>query len=247
MDFLKEMKEKARLRASLIRDVSLKQALPIISFKDALLSSGISIIAEIKYATPAEGALGLKEDPSTLAQHYQGLGASAISCLTEPEYFLGDIEYIPQIKNSCTLPVLIKDFIVDTRQIALGRSKGADAFLLITEMLEPDELETLYAFGKSLKMNALVEVHSYEGLEMAINLGAEIIGINSRDLKTLKVIPGRHEQMIKDIPKKMVKVAESGISSNKRLLELASLGYDAALIGRAMVNASTRQDMFSCG
>ncbi len=246
MDFLSKMKEKARARASLIKGTD-GANIPVRSFKQALLCPSISIIAEIKYATPSEGALGLKEDPSTLAQHYQALGASAISCLTEPEYFLGDIAYISQIKNSCTLPILMKDFIVDTRQIALGRSKGADAFLLITEMLESDELEALYSFGKSLSMDALVEVHSYEGLKKAIKIGAEIIGINSRDLKTLKVIPDRHEQMVKDIPKEALKVAESGIGSSKRLLELASLGYDAALIGRAMVNANTRGTLFSCG
>lgn len=246
MDFLTQMYKRAKYRASLMGDRP-STDIPVIPFKPALLGHGISIIAEIKYATPSEGSLGIKEDPSTLAGIYEESGASAISCITEPEFFAGDLSYISQVRSRCELPILMKDFIADERQISAGRNRGADAFLLITEMLSLKELEGLYTFGKGLGMDPLAEVHTKEGMGKALEIGAEIIGVNARSLATLEVIPDRHEEMIVDIPGCVIKVALSGITSRKGLIRLMGLGYDAALIGRALADAKSRKEIFSCG
>jgi len=243
--FLTHLYELSKERARFLEEMEKLPALPIRGFKQVL--KDMAIIAEIKYATPAEGELGLTHDPADLAREYEFLGAAAISCLTEPVYFAGDMAYIPQIRGACSLPVMMKDFIVDERQIAAGRACGADAFLLITEMLTLIECERLYAFGKDLGMDCLVEVHGMSGLEKALSIGAEIIGVNVRDLSTLTVHQGRHEEMIGYMPEGVTKVAESGISSGQRVRELGEMGYDATLIGRAMANAYARSDVFSCG
>jgi indole-3-glycerol phosphate synthase len=244
MDFLKRMYGLSKARAEGL-NLSGMPSMPVRSFRDAL--AGMAIIAEVKYATPAEGDLGIIETPEELAAQYQAHGASAVSCLTEPVFFSGSMEFISRIRGACSLPILMKDFIVDQRQIRAGRERGADAILLITEMLEPSELQDLYSCGRDLGMDCLVEVHGPEGLEKAIGLGARIIGVNSRDLATLRVDPGRHAEMITLLPAGVRKVAESGISSAGRLAELKAMGYDAALIGRAMVSPDLRRDILPCG
>ena len=245
MEFLTHLYELSKERARILKPQDHGSGPPVRQLKDVLRD--MAVIAEVKYATPADGDLGIHHGPDHLAREYESLGASAVSCLTEPVYFSGDMAYIAQIRNACSLPVMMKDFIVDERQIAAGRAHGADAFLLITEMLTLTECERLYAFGHGLGMDCLVEVHGLDGLEKALIIGADIIGVNVRDLSTLKVDPGRHEEMVGHIPHGIKKVAESGISSGQRLNELSEMGYDAALIGRAMANAHTRSDVFSCG
>jgi len=216
-------------------------------FGAALVTGGMAVIAEVKYATPGDGILGITEDPATMAREYERLGASAISCLTEPEFFGGRMEYLGVIRSACTLPVLMKDFIVDERQIMAGRAHGADAFLLITEMLSLDELKALHACGRDMGMDCLVEVHGYGGLDKALAIDAKIIGVNSRDLRTLQVDAGRHEDLAGHIPGGKVRVAESGIASGTRLRELAALGYDAVLIGRAFAGKGQREEIFHVG
>jgi indole-3-glycerol phosphate synthase len=142
---------------------------------------------------------------------------------------------------------MMKDFIVHERQLKAGRALGADACLLITEMLGLDELRTLYACCRDLGMDCLVEVHGPAGLDKALTVGAEIIGVNCRDLATLKVDPARHEELVGQMPKGVVKVAESGIRSGLRLRELRALGYDAALIGRAFAGRESREEIFHVG
>jgi indole-3-glycerol phosphate synthase len=245
MGFLTHMYGISRERAGSLGPVNTDSPLPVRPFKDVLRD--MAVIAEVKYATPGQGELGVTHDPAHLAREYESLGACAISCLTEPVYFSGDMAYIAQIRNACRLPVMMKDFIVDERQIAAGKACGADAFLLITEMLTFTECERLYTFGQDLGLDCLVEVHGMNGLEKALCIGGDIIGVNARDLSTLQVNSGRHEEMAGHIPHGIIKVAESGISSRQRLRELAEMGYDAALIGRAMANAQARRDVFSCG
>jgi indole-3-glycerol phosphate synthase len=239
------MYELAKKRAARMEPCEEHAPKPSCSFKQAL--KGMAVIAEVKYATPAEGDLGIQQRPAELASEYESRGAAAISCLTEPAYFAGSMAYISEIRNACTLPVLMKDFIADERQICAGRSLGADAVLLITEMLSYEELARLHAFSGDLGMDCLVEVHGIEGIEKAVRIGAGIIGVNSRDLTTLTVIPERHEELVNLIPKGVIKVAESGISSGKRLKELQGIGYDAALIGRAMARQDLRMELLSCG
>ncbi|MGO9145805.1 MAG: indole-3-glycerol phosphate synthase TrpC [Desulfomonilia bacterium] len=244
MDFLEKMYRLSHRRAKGLASPA-GYPFPVRSFKTALES--MAVIAEVKYATPKDGMLGMSDDPATIAKDYERLGARAVSCLTEPEYFAGSLEYISAIRSGCSLPIMMKDFIVDERQIMAGRALGADAFLLITEMLSVDELKVLYACGKDLNLDCLVEVHGPGGLEKALSLGAEIIGVNSRDLKTLKVNPLRHEELAGHIPFGVVKVAESGITSGRRLMELKAIGYDAALIGRALANEALREEIFHVG
>lgn len=244
MDFLAEMYRRAKERAAQLKivkegDYPLRPFLPVLH--------DMAVIAEVKYATPAEGNLGITAKPGALAKQYAELGARAISCLTEPHYFSGDLAFIPTIRRRCALPVLMKDFIMDERQIMAGKAAGADACLLITEMLSLDELASLYRCARDLGLDVLVEVHGPEGLEKAMHIGARIIGVNSRDLATLAVKPERHDEMIGLIPAGVVTVAESGIKSGVRLKELRLMGYDAALIGRAMADENFRKDIFACG
>jgi indole-3-glycerol phosphate synthase len=244
MDFLAEMYRRAKQRAAGLKIVQ-EDDYPLRPFAPVL--HDMAVIAEVKYATPAEGNLGITAKPGVLAKQYADLGASAISCLTEPHYFSGDLAFIPTIRRRCELPVLMKDFIADERQIVAGRASGADACLLITEMLSLEELDVLYRCASDLGLDALVEVHGPEGLEKALYVGARIIGVNSRDLATLTVCPKRHAEMIGLIPTGVVTVAESGITSGIRLKELRDMGYDAALIGRAMADETFRKDIFACG
>jgi indole-3-glycerol phosphate synthase len=248
MDFLKKMYGLSRKRAEALDDIlDIRDVFPIRSFGEALIKKGMSVIAEVKYATPAEGDLGLMEKPEELALKYERAGASAISCLTEPEFFKGSLDYLRRIRMRSTLPLMMKDFITDKRQIIAGRMMGADAYLLISEMLTLDELKDLYAFGKNLGMEVLVEVHGEEGLEKALFIDAGIIGVNCRNLSTLKLDLNIHEKMYMLLPAGCIKVAESGISTSARLKELGALGYDAALIGRAMANEADMKEVLSCG
>jgi indole-3-glycerol phosphate synthase len=248
MDFLEKMYGFSKKRAEGLDDsLDIQDVFPIRPFSKALKKKGISVIAEVKYATPADGGLGLKEKPGELALKYERAGASAISCLTEPEYFKGDLDYLREIRMCSALPLMMKDFITDERQIMAGRKMGADAYLLVSEMLSLGELNSLYTFGKSLGMEALVEVHGEDGLEKALFIDAGIIGVNCRNLSTLKLDLKTHERMFRLLPEGCIKVAESGINTSARLKELRSLGYDAALIGRAMANDASMKEVLSCG
>jgi indole-3-glycerol phosphate synthase len=248
MDFLEKMYGLSKKRAEgLDYILDIKEAFSIRPFGEALKKKAVSIIAEVKYATPAEGNLGLKLKPGELAMKYEIAGASAISCLTEPEYFMGGLDHLKQVRLCSVLPVMMKDFITDERQIMAGRKMGADAYLLISEMLTIDELRDLYSFGQNLAMDALVEVHGEEGLEKALSVNAGIIGVNCRNLATLKLDLKTHERMSGLLPPGCIKVAESGISTSEGLKELGALGYDAALIGRAMANEIAMKEIFSCG
>jgi len=216
-------------------------------FGAALRSPGMAVIAEVKYATPADGMLGMSDTPDVIAREYERLGAAAVSCLTEPEYFAGRLEYLAMVRSNCSLPVMMKDFIVDERQIIAGRALGADAVLLITEMLGLEELRVLYACAQDLGMDSLVEVHGFGGLDKALAIGANIIGVNCRDLGTLKVHARIHEELVEGIPADVIKVAESGITSGARLRELSASGYDAVLIGRAFAGKTLREEIFHVG
>lgn len=244
MDFLREMYRLSKMRAQELPPVEVAD-FPVHSFKAVL--TDMAVIAEVKYATPADGHLGITESPEELVRMYADLGARAVSCLTEPRFFDGDLAFIPRIRRTCDLPILMKDFIVDERQIMTGRACGADAVLLITEMLSLPELATLYRCALDLGLDALIEVHGPQGLEKALAINARIIGVNSRDLATLTVDAARHDEMIALIPAGVTTVAESGITSGARLRELKTLGYDAALIGRAMAGPAFRKDIFACG
>lgn len=242
MNFLDHMRERSRARSLPVPN---GPALPVRPLAPAL--TGMAVIAEVKYATPADGLSGITEPPEVIARRYAAGGAAAVSCLTEPEYFHGDPAYIPRIRAACHLPVLMKDFIVDPRQIEAGRAFGADAVLLIVAMLDPAELRDLLACTRDLDMEALVEVHDLEEINTALAAGARILGVNCRNLTTLEVDPDHHINLAPHLPAETVNVAESGITSRRRLEELSVLGYDAALVGRALMNPGTREEVLSCG
>ncbi|HOM29567.1 MAG TPA: indole-3-glycerol-phosphate synthase [Deltaproteobacteria bacterium] len=246
MNFLSTMRGMALKRAeSLVQPEGRADA--VRPFGQALRGRGISVIAEVKYATPTDGPLGLHQAPEELAAKFERLGAAAVSCLTEPEFFHGSLEHLGRIRRACSLPVLMKDFVVDTRQVDAGRALGADAVLLITEMLTEDELKTLHAHARALGMDCLVECHGPQGLEKALAVGATLVGVNCRDLATLKVDRRRHEELIGLLPGDVVKVAESGVTTGERLVELARLGYDAVLVGRAFVDETKTGEIFRVG
>ena len=208
------------------------------SFRNAILSTRhLNIIAELKKASPSEGVLRENFQPLRIASLYEYAGACAISILTEPHFFKGRSSYLKTVRQVTKLPILRKDFIFDPFQIYETALLEADAFLLIASILSEEELRDLIALGKNLHMDALVEVHSDAELKKAVEAGATIIGINNRDLKTLKVDPDRAKQMIPHIPKGTAIVVESGLSTHEELMTYKSLGAHAFLIGSTLMRS----------
>ena len=209
-----------------------------LSFKKAIKREGkISLIAEIKQASPSSGVLRQEFSPVDIAKKYEKLRVNALSVLTEEEFFLGKINYIEDIKKSVNLPVLRKDFIIDEVQVLESRAVGADAILLIMRILDEAKLKRLYSLAKDLGMDVLVEVHTEKELRKVINYGVDIIGINNRNLDTFKVDILRTKKLIPFVPEGAVRVSESGISIFKDMLLLKGLGVDAVLVGEAIMKA----------
>jgi indole-3-glycerol phosphate synthase len=235
-DKIEELKDvKARLPESEIRAM-LAESRPVKDFAAALLNpDAVSIIAEVKKASPSKGLIRPDFDPVTIARTYEENGARAVSVLTEKKYFKGDIGYLKWISGSIGIPVLRKDFIFDDYQVYEARANGADAFLLIASILEKDHMEDLYLLGKELGMEAVAEAHDEDDLEKILGLTFKIIGINNRDLKSFEVDIKNTEYLIEDIPMDRIVVSESGISTRDDLTFLKSVGADAALIGEALM------------
>ena len=208
------------------------------SFRNALLSTRhLNIIAELKKASPSEGILRENFQPLRIASLYEYAGACAISVLTEPHFFKGRPSYLKTVRQVTRLPLLRKDFIFDRFQLYETALLEADAFLLIASILSEEELKELISLGKELRMDALVEIHSDAELKKALGAGATIIGINNRDLKTLKVDPERAKQLIPHIPKGIAIVVESGLSSHDELMMYKSIGANAFLIGSTLMKS----------
>jgi indole-3-glycerol phosphate synthase len=206
-------------------------------FANAITGGGTNIIAEIKLASPSHGVLASRIDIPALARAYQAGGAAAISVLTEEEYFKGSLENLALVRAAVNLPVLRKDFIVDELQILEAAAAGADAVLLIVAALTAGELTWLTAVAADLGMNALVEVHSAEEISVAADAGANVIGINNRDLNTLDVSRDVSRELIGLRPPGALMVAESGISSAEEIHELKDLGFDAFLVGETLIRS----------
>ncbi len=191
----------------------------------------LKIIAEVKKSSPSKGVIISDYNPQILASQYQAQGADAISVLTEPYFFAGCIEDIKLVKEKVNLPILRKDFIIDEIQILESKLIGADAVLLIARILSKKKLETLYKKAKELDLEVLLEVHNQEDLEKALGVDAKIIGINNRDLDTLKINLKTTQSLIKKIPPDKVVVSESGIKSKEDVVKLKELKIDGLLIG----------------
>lgn len=199
----------------------------------------LNIIAEVKKASPSKGIIREDFDPLSIALEYEKAGASAFSVLTEPFYFKGDLEYLGLIRRYTKTPILRKDFIIDNYQIAEARVYGADFVLLIAKALSKDELKSLFEYAKSLSLEVLFEIHDEEDLEKATFAGANIIGINHRNLQTFKMDMSLSDRLIPLIAKDKIIVAESGLSSHEDLIRLNKIGVDAFLIGEHFMRQSS--------
>ena len=206
-------------------------------FRMALATDAMSVIAEIKRRSPSKGDLAPDLDPTALARAYEQGGAAALSVLTDSQFFGGSAEDLSLARAACDLPVLRKDFVVDERDVYDARLMGADAVLLIVAALTQTRLNRLRALAGYLGMAALVEVHSEIELDMAIASGADLVGINQRDLRTFQIDRSLAFRLADSIPRTILKVAESGIGSPDYLAALADAGYDAALVGESLVTA----------
>jgi indole-3-glycerol phosphate synthase len=206
-------------------------------FGAALARPGLQVIAEIKRRSPSRGDLNMTLDPVTQALTYQEGGAAAISVLTEPEYFAGSLRDLIDVRAAVEIPVLRKDFIIDLRQVEESRIAGADALLLIVAGLDETELESLLSECATVGIAALVEAHSEAEAAVAARVGAVVIGVNNRDLSTFHTDLAVAERVAPTLPADRVLVAESGVSSPEGAARMAAAGYDAILVGEALVTA----------
>lgn len=209
---------------------------PVKNFKSALKNKkGISLIAEIKKASPSAGIIKKDFNAVKIALKYAESGADAVSVLTDKNFFQGCIEYLKAVKEKVSIPVLRKDFIIDESQIYESFFNGADAVLLISEILTLKQIKSFLKTSFKLGIQCLVESHSRQALEKSIEAGAEIIGINNRNLSTFKTDIKNTLNLVKYIPEDKVKVAESGISSYNEIKLLEEAGLDAVLIGESLM------------
>jgi indole-3-glycerol phosphate synthase len=206
-------------------------------FREALTRPGISVIAEHKRRSPSAGPI--REDASVeeVVRAYELGGAAALSVLTEPSHFGGSLDDLRAARAATHLPVLRKDFVVDPYQLVESAAAGADAILLIVAALEPDELLELHREALALDLDVLVEVHDEEELEVALDVEAEVIGINNRDLGDFTVDIERTYELLSDVPAGKTVVSESGFSTREQLDELDRVGVDAVLIGETLMRA----------
>jgi len=222
---------KMRVPEMIVKQMA-KVAPAVPSFHTALESDQrVRIIAEVKKASPSKGILAKNLNVAELAGQYKTAGASAISVVTEEDFFQGDLGWVREIKLSSGLPVLRKDFVFDPFQVYETRGAGASAILLIVAMLKPDELKALYTLARSVGLDVLVEVHDEVELDEALAAGAAIIGVNNRNLKTFSVDLDTSVRLAKLIPDDRLFVVESGVNSREDVSKLVDAGADAFLIG----------------
>jgi len=209
-----------------------------VGFRESLALPGIRIIAECKRRSPSKGVLRVDYDPPTIARGYEAGGAAAISVLTEPTFFDGSLDHLRRVRDVVDIPILRKDFIVTPYQIIEAAAAGADAVLLIVSALDDASLQTLAATARQYELDTLVEVHDREELDRAVAAGASVIGVNSRNLRTLTVSPTVLDDLGPLIPRGVVAVAESGLRTPDDLRRLRAARYDAFLIGERFMTAA---------
>ena len=241
----KEALEKASLKNEVLRDdeVSPKAlATEGKSFYQALAKKGLSIIGEVKKASPSKGIIAEDFPYLQIAKDYEAAGIDAISCLTEPKYFLGKDQYLKEIAEAVSVPVLRKDFLIDPYQIYQAKLLGAKAILLIVSLLGEKELKEFLGIAGKLGLDALVECHDEEEIRCALSVGAEIIGVNNRNLKTFSVNMENSLSLRNLVPKGQLFVAESGMSKPEELRLLEEAGVNAVLIGESLMRAESKKE-----
>jgi len=238
-DLLSRKRPRTELDERIARIQPALNPLPFLkSPKSDSLDGAISIIAEVKRSSPSKGALASISDPAGLARIYQEAGAAVVSVLTEGRRFGGSLADLSAVRESVTVPLLRKDFMVDEYQFYEARAHGADIVLLIVAALSQSELQEFMELTSLLGMRALIEVHTEEELERALQISPEIIGVNSRNLKTLGVDPAVFAHLLPLIPQEIVRVAESGITSREDVIFAQRNSADAVLVGEALVRGS---------
>jgi indole-3-glycerol phosphate synthase len=215
-----------------------KKIPPPRGFASALTGPGVRIIAELKKASPSRGLIRAEFAPASLAASLEEAGAAALSVLTEEDFFSGSLADLKEASRVTKIPILRKDFIIDRWQVWEARAAGADSFLLIAAVLEDEILRELLALGRSLSMEPLVEVHSRPELDRVLVAGAQIIGVNNRDLQDFSVRLKTSLDLIHEIPDECIAVSESGLSTREDIDRLRDAGFDAFLIGEHLM----RQD-----
>jgi indole-3-glycerol phosphate synthase len=212
--------------------------LPRRGFARSLTGQARRIIAEIKKASPSKGLIRADFEPVSIAKDYTAGGASAISVLTEERFFKGCLTYLEEIHDAVSVPLLRKDFMLDPYQIVEAKSYGADAVLFIAALLEPALLRQFCAQAAALSLDALVEVHTEKELASAVAAGAQLIGVNNRDLKTFAVDLATTERLAPLVPAGMPIVCESGIDSIEQIRRVEKLGVHVFLVGESLMRAS---------
>jgi indole-3-glycerol phosphate synthase len=242
-------------RKRVLPEVALKLATekagPPRDFPSALTRATFNVIAELKKASPSRGLIRANYAPADLAPAIERAGASALSVLTEEDFFLGSLADLKSARKTVQIPVLRKDFIIDPWQVWESRAAGADTFLLIVAILDDDSLRELLDLGRALHMEPLVEVHSRAELDRAISAGSRVIGVNNRDLRDFTVRLETSLELIGSIPDDCIAVSESGLRSHEDLARLRRAGFDAFLIGERLMDAADPaaplQDLIGAG
>ena len=199
--------------------------------------NALAVIAEIKRRSPSRGLLNHNLDPKVVAEQYKNAGASCISVLTDSDFFGGSVDDLKSARGAVDLPVLRKDFTVSLNDICDAKLMNADCILLIVAALNKDELSEFHKFASELGLDVLVEIHDEPELDLALEIGAKMIGVNQRNLKTFEVDQQRAVHIAKKIPSNVVRVAESGVRTRDDASQLRDAGYHAILVGESLVTS----------
>ena len=210
---------------------------PALDAHSFLSRDEMNVIAEVKRSSPSKGNLAPISDPAALAEKYQEAGAAAVSVLTEQRRFGGSLADLDAVRSRIEIPVLRKDFMVDEFQFLEARAHGADIVLLIVAALSKSQLKDFYDLATELGMASLVEVHTQSELESAMDISSRIVGVNSRNLKTLEVSASVFEELIPTIPSSVIRIAESGISTRAEVAQAQKAGATAILVGESLVKS----------
>ena len=238
-----EERKRTRSLEELRREAEARNAQTGFPFETALGRQGLSFICEVKKASPSKGVIAEEFPYLQIASEYEAAGADAVSCLTEPEYFLGSDRYLEEIAGKISLPVLRKDFTVDSYMIYEAKILGASAVLLICAILDREEVREGIRIADSLGLSALVEAHDEAEVEKALDAGARIVGVNNRDLRTFQVDLDNSRRLRAMVPPDILFVSESGIRTPEDIRRLRENGTDAVLIGETFMRSPDKKKM----